>query len=111
LARDLGASAQTSGDIRGFPLDSGTLGDECLNGPVKRAAGDEADDRNRWRKRARVGRRTGLLLIVRSGRLGYPNGHACSTSGAGANWVGGDAWIGQADNAARCRASGVRRLR
>jgi hypothetical protein len=30
LARDLGASAQTSGDIRGFPVDSGTLGDECL---------------------------------------------------------------------------------
>jgi hypothetical protein len=37
---------------------------------VERAAGADADDRKRWRKRARVGPRIGLLQIVHLDSLG-----------------------------------------
>jgi hypothetical protein len=55
----------------------------------RRAAGDEADDRSRWRKRARVGRRTGLLLIVPSERPHCLGGDDRIQAGSGSSGTAG----------------------
>jgi hypothetical protein len=38
-------------DRRGYPVESGTPGDECLNGPRKRVTREDADARNRFQER------------------------------------------------------------